>query len=197
MRYFLPLIVCSTFSSATPLHAVDATLSFLDLRAQAGVAQTEEEMASVTLMGGVIGNREYPDFDMGEYVGIVIGGRGSLMKTTVEREDNKTDGRVKCGGGAVLGGFGFYTSEQSHLELLFSYGQGVGTTTGDTPWDDDDVRYKLYAGEIGWYYTTRMGVQIGVVGGYSLIKATYNDSVNEIRAKNDGVDGSVALGYRF
>ena len=197
MRTLL-LLTCSATVCLSQVYA-ESALSFVDLRAQAGVAQTEGQSGSLTLMAGDIGNKDQRVLTMDADMGIVLGLRGSVAETTAKRKDNNADLDLKLGGGAIVGGLGFYLGKNVHMELAGGYGQGVGTTTGDNPWNDRDSRYKMYLAELGLYYTMNNGIQFGVIVGGSIVKVTFDDVVTstKVKAETEGFDGSVALGYRF
>lgn len=192
------LLTCSATVCLSQAYA-ESALSFVDLRAQAGVAQTEGQSGSLTLMAGDIGNKDQHVLTLDADMGIVLGLRGTLTETTAKREDTNTDLDLKLGGGAIVGGLGFYMGKNVHMELLGGYGQGVGTTTGDTPWDIRDSRYKTYLAELGLYYTLTSGIQFGLIAGGSIVKVTFDDvgTGTKVKAETKGFDGSVALGYRF
>ncbi len=177
-------------------HA-ESELQFVDLRVQAGVSQTDGQAGSFTLMAGDIGNKDQKVIEADADMGIVLGLRGTVMETTVKREDTGVDLDLKLGGGAIVGGLGFLISKNAHLELNGGYGQGVGTIKGDTPWEDRDSRYKMYSGELGWFYTFDMGIQFGLIGGYSILKVKYETAGGQVKAEAKGFDGSVSLGFRF
>ena len=197
MRTLL-LLSCSATVCLSQAYA-ESALSFVDLRAQAGIAQTEGQSGSLTLMAGDIGNKDQHVLTMDADMGIVLGLRGSVTETTAKRKDTNTDLDLKLGGGAIVGGLGFYLGKNVHMELAGGYGQGVGTTTGDNPWDARDSRYKMYLAELGLYYTLTNGVQLGLIVGGSIVKVTFDDVVtsSKVKAETEGFVGSVALGYRF
>jgi hypothetical protein len=177
----------------------ESALAFVDLRAQGGLAASDGNSASLSVMAGDIGNKDQHVISLDADMGIVIGLRASMMEVTGEREDGGADLDLTLGGGTFLGGFGFYLGKNTHAELLGAYSQGSGSTTGDVPWDDRDTRYKAYHAEFGWYYTWSTGIQLGLLGGYSIIKLKYDDPVLAARVKAEakGFDASIALGYRF
>lgn len=180
------------------LDAAESALSFVDLRAQGGLTLNDGQAASLTLMAGDIGNKDKHVISFDADMGIVIGLRGQLAEVTFERSDGLGDLDMKLGGGAFLGGLGFYIGPRIHAELLFGYARGLGSTTGSHPWEDNDTKFTQYLGEFGWYYTWSTHVQVGVTVGYSLLKVKYDDpSIGEIKGEADGVDAALALGYRF
>lgn len=196
MHTQLRLAVLALIASASPLMA-ESALSFVDLRVQGGLAVNEGEAASLTLMAGDIGNKNKHVITLDADMGVVIGLRGQMSDVTAERDDGLGDLELKLGGGALLGGLGFYLGKHSHAELLFGYSRGVGTQTGSTPWEDRDSSYVQYQGELGWYYTWDHGLQVGITAGYSVIKVEWDDNGNDVEAEAQGVDAAIALGYRF
>jgi predicted outer membrane lipoprotein len=177
----------------------ESALTFVDLRVQGGVTADDGEAASMTVMAGDIGNKDNHIISFDADMGVVLGLRGQVSKVTAERDDGLGDLDLTLGGGTLMGGFGFYFGKHSHGELLFGYARGVGTTTGSTPWDQRDTSFIQYQGEIGWYYTWETGLQLGLTAGYSVIKATWSDRVNDVdvKAEAKGIDGALSLGYRF
>jgi len=195
MRTLL-LLTCSATVCLSQVYA-ESALSFVDLRAQGGIAQSDGQSGNLTLMAGDIGNKDQHVLTLDADMGVVLGLRGSVTETTAKREDTNTDLDLKLGGGAIVGGLGFYLGKNVHMELVGGYGQGIGTTTGDTPWDIRDSRYKMYLAELGLYYTLTSGIQFGLIIGGSIVKVTFDDVGTKVKAETKGFDGSVALGYRF
>jgi hypothetical protein len=193
----LPFLVLAC--SVVVVPAADASaLRFVDLRAQGGVTVDDGPTANLTLMAGDIGNKNRHVITMDADLGIVLGLRGQVADVTAERDDGLGDLDLTLGGGTLLGGLGFYLGERSHAELVFGWAQGVGTTTGSHPWDERDTRFTQYLGELGWYYTWNVAVQVGVTVGYSVVKVKHDDPVaGRIKAEADGVDAGIALGVRF
>jgi len=196
MRTCPCLVVLACFATGS-LSAAESALRFVDLRVQGGVTATDGEAASLTLMAGDIGNKDQHVISMDADMGIVIGLRGQVSEVTAAFEDIPGDIDLKLGGGAVMGGLGFYLGKNSHAELLAGYARGVGSTTGSTAWEDRDASYFQYLGELGWYYTWNSHVQIGVTAGYSVIKIKYDTPTGDEKAKADGVDAALSLGFRF
>ena len=192
----LILLTLSTSAFLTQAYA-ESALSFVDLRVQGGLAQTDGQAGSLTLMAGDIGNKDQHVLTLDADMGVVIGLRGSAINTSASREDTNADLDLKLGGGAFVGGLGFYLGKHTHMELLGGYGQGIGTATGDTFVDNRDTQYKMYLAELGVYYTYSSGIQLGVIVGGSILKAVYDDLGTDVKAETKGFDGSVALGYRF
>ncbi|HEX3134806.1 MAG TPA: hypothetical protein VHX44_14665 [Planctomycetota bacterium] len=196
MRTCPPLVVlaCLSIGSVT---AEESALRFVDLRVQGGVAVNDGEAASLTIMAGDIGNKDQHVITIDADMGIVIGIRGQVAKVTADFEKIPGDIDVKLGGGTFLGGLGFYLGKNSHAELLAGYSTGIGSSTGSTPFEERDIRYYQYLGELGWYYTWSTHVQVGITAGYSVMKITYKADAGDEKAKADGVDAALSLGYRF
>jgi len=191
----LAALACLTAGS---LSAAESALRFVDLRAHGGLTLNDGETANLTLMAGDIGNKNKHVISLDADMGIVLGLRGQLSQVTFERNDGLGDLDIKLGGGTFMGGLGFYLGTNSHAELVVGYARGVGSTTGSNPWDDNDTKYTQYMGELGWYYTWSTNIQVGVTVGYSLLKVRYDDPlIGEIKGKADGIDATLAIGYRF
>jgi hypothetical protein len=191
------LLTLSTSLCLAQMVAAESALSFVDLRVHGGIAQTDGTAGHVTLMAGDLGNKDQHVITIDADMGIVLGFRGTVMETIAKRDDNSAELDLKLGGGAIVGGLGFIVGKSAHMELCGGYGQGVGTLTGDTPWDYRDSRYKTYLAELGWYYTDDSGIQFGLIVGYSVVKVTYNDVNTTVKAEVKGFDGSISLGFRF
>lgn len=190
----LAVLALAAIASA---QAAESALSFVDLRVQGGLAANDGDAASLTVMAGDIGNKDQHIISLDADMGVVIGLRGQMAQVTAKRDDGLGDLDLKLGGGAVLGGLGFYLGKHTHAELLFGYARGVGTQTGSTPWAQRDSSYIQYQGELGWYYTWETGIQVGITAGYSVIKVTWDNDGTDVKAEAKGVDAAVALGYRF
>lgn len=190
----LAVLSCLALASAA---AQESALRFVDLRVQGGVTVDEGQAASLTLMAGDIGNKDQHVISLDADMGIVIGLRGSTGEITADFEDGPGDIDLKFGGGAFMGGLGFYLGKNSHAELLAGYARGVGSTTGSTPWEDRDAKYYQYLGELGWYYTWSSHLQLGITAGYSVMKVKYDTDVGEEKAKAQGIDAALSLGFRF
>jgi hypothetical protein len=193
----LRLAVLACF--ATGVFAADeSALRFVDLRAQGGVTLSDGQSAALTLMAGDIGNKNKHIISLDADMGIVLGLRGQLSEVTFERDDGLGDLDIKLGGGTFMGGLGFYLGTNSHAELVVGYARGIGSSTGSHPWDDDDTKYTQYMGELGWYYTWSTNIQVGVTAGYSLLKVKYQDPlIGQIKGEAQGIDATLAVGYRF
>jgi hypothetical protein len=179
------------------VSAEESALRFVDLRVQGGATATDGEAASLTLMAGDIGNKDQHVISLDADMGIVIGLRGQVAKVTADFEKGGGDIDLKLGGGTFMGGIGFYLGKNSHAELLAGYARGVGSSTGSTPWADRDAKYYQYLGELGWYYTWNTHMQVGITAGYSVMKITYEADTGDQKAKADGVDAALSLGFRF
>jgi hypothetical protein len=187
-------LTCAALSAAD-----QSALSFVDIRAQGGVTVNQAPAVSLTLMAGDIGNKNPHVITMDADMGIVIGFRGQAADgVNVEYQEKGGDVDVTLAGGTVLGGLGFYLNKYSHAELVFGYARGIGSTTGDMPWDNRDTKYYQYLGEIGWYYMFDELMEFGITAGYSVIKAKV-EQANGISEKADthGVDAGLVLGVRF
>jgi hypothetical protein len=201
MRKLLSLfaLTCAALPLSQVSAASQSALSFVDIRAQGGVTVNDAPTVNLTLMAGDIGNKNPHVLTMDADMGIVLGLRAQAADgVNVEYKGMGGDVDVVLGGGTVLGGLGFYLGKYSHAELVFGYARGVGSSTGDMPWDKRDTEYYQYLGEIGWYYMFDEGLQFGLTAGYSVIKAKVEQSngVNE-KADTHGVDAGLALGIRF
>lgn len=195
------LLPCLSFAACSLVtitaHGAESALRFVDLRAQGGVSANEATVASLSVMAGDIGNKNKHVISLDADMGIVIGLRGLLGQITAEYEDLPGDIDLDIGGGSFLGGLGFYLGPNSHAELLAGYGGGACTVDGSHPWDERVAKYTHYQAELGWYYTWRTHIQVGVTLGYSLYKVKVDTTAGDEKAETDGFDAGVALGYRF
>ena len=190
-------LVALTFIAVGFGHAEESALSFVELRAGGGVTVSNGEIVSLSLMAGDIGSKDQHIISLDADMGIVIGLRGQMSNVTAKRIDGLGDLDLKLGGGTAVGGLGFYLGKNSHAELLVGYSRGVGTQTGSGPWSQRDSSYTQLLGELGWYYTWNNHFQIGLTGGYSQIKVTWDNAGTDVDAKAKGIDAGLSLGYRF
>lgn len=194
----LAVLACFASLSTEALAVEESALRFVDLRVQGGLTLNDGEAASLTLMAGDIGNKNKHIISLDADMGIVLGLRGQVSQVTFERNDGGGDLDIKLGGGTFMGGLGFYLGTNSHAELVVGYAKGVGSTTGSNPWDSRDTSYSQMMAELGWYYTWSTNIQVGVTVGYSLLKVEYDDPlIGEIEGEADGIDGAIAIGFRF
>lgn len=191
----LSLVACG-FALATA-QGEESALAFVDLRAQGGLMYGDGQGASLTVMAGDIGNKDQHIISIDADMGIVIGLRGLVANVSPRYKDLPGDIDLQIGGGAFLGGLGFYLGPHSHAELLAGYGRGVGTVDGSNPWDERVARYTHYQAELGWYYTWATHIQVGVTAGYSLLKVTVDTTAGDEKAEASGLDAALALGFRF
>jgi hypothetical protein len=195
MHLLLPAVVCG-FATAT-VSGAESALAFVDLRAQGGLLASEANAASLSIMAGDIGNKDKHVISFDADMGIVIGLRGLLGRITADYKDLPGDIDLDIGGGSFLGGLGFYLGPNTHAELLGGYGRGACTVDGSHPWDDRVAKYTHYQAELGWYYTWRTNLQVGLTVGYSLIKVKVDTTAGDEKAETDGFDAGMSLGYRF
>jgi hypothetical protein len=173
----------------------ESELSFVDLRAHGGLAQSDGSGAHLTLMAGDIGNKNQHVVDLDADMGVVIGLRADYTRVTAKIADNP-DTTTRLGGGSFVGGLGYYVDQNIHVELLGSYGKGWTSISG-TPWGERNGEYTTFAGELGWYYTMAKHYQLGVVAGWSLSKLRLDGTTGKIDGTAQGVDAAFSLGYRF
>lgn len=171
-------------------------LEFVDLRAQAGLAQSAGAGGAVTLMCGNIGAKSTGE-EMQEDLGIVLGLRAGARRLKLDNDDETLPANEAFAG--VVGGLGYYIDKRTHLEICAGYTWGRATLTDlHGGFSDQDGDTTTWSGEVGWFYTWKAGWQFGVVGGWSSTRATcLADTPAEFKATSYGVDLAGSLGYRF
>src|SRR4051812_2667199 len=80
----------------------ESKLSFVDMRVEGGATTTTGPLASLTLMCGDIGDKDPHVVEMDQDVGIVIGVRGLVGRTTAPI-NGAPDQPVRLAGGEFLG----------------------------------------------------------------------------------------------
>ena len=179
------------------LHAEDQPLlSFVDLRAQAGVAANSGRLAELTLMAGDIGDKSVHTIDVDSSLGIVIGVRGISELIPFERSP---DGTVHLYGGELLGGIGIYAGAEDHIEVVAGYGKGYMSFKDSHTDFHKDGDATILLGEVGWFHTFDEHYQLGITAGYAINRITLNGSngANGDSFKSNGINATLAVGYRF
>ena len=171
-------------------------LTFVDLRAQGGVAANNGTLAELTLMAGDIGDKSVHTIDVDSSLGIVIGLRGLSELITF---DHSPDGKVHLYGGELLGGIGIYAGKEDHVEVVAGYGKGRMSFKDRHTDFHDDGDATILLGEIGWYHTIDDHVQVGITGGYAINRITLKglDGANGDSFHTNGINATVAIGWRF
>ncbi len=190
-----PLLLAGLASAA--LQAEDQPLlSFVDLRAQGGVAANSGRLAELTLMAGDIGDKSVHTIDVDSSLGIVIGVRGASELIPFERSP---DGTVHLYAGELLGGIGIYAGKEDHVEIIGGYGVGYMSFKDSHTDFHKDGKAVIMLGEVGWFHTFDEHYQIGITAGYAINRITLNglNGANGDSFKSNGINATLALGYRF
>ena len=190
-----PLLIAGL--ACAGLQAEDQPLlSFVDLRAQGGVAANSGRLAEVTLMAGDIGDKSVHTIDVDSSLGIVIGLRGLSELIPFERSP---DGKVHLYGGELLGGIGIYAGKEDHIEVVAGYGKGYMSFSDSHTDFHKDGDATIILGEVGWFHTFDEHYQLGITAGYAVNRITLNGSngANGDSFKSNGINATVAVGYRF
>ncbi|MBA3707986.1 MAG: hypothetical protein H0W83_04085 [Planctomycetes bacterium] len=190
------LVLIALTASNSALAESESKLSFADLRVQAGVADTTGPSAAITLMCGDIGNANQHAIDVNEDLGIVLGVRGTLLRTDMTVLG--TDITERLVGGEFLIGLGIYAGPRDHVELAGGYHIGVLGASGDNQHFRKNGTYRGFGGELGWYHTWKSHLQFGLLAGYSArtVRVDITDG-SRASVNVNGLDAAISLGYRF
>jgi hypothetical protein len=194
LRALVPLL------AAAACCAVDSEseLTFIDLRAHGGLVDTTGHGAALTIMCGDIGDKDQHVIDTWRDVGVVLGVRGLAEHVKAKLDVGGPTLQENILGLNAMGGIGAYIDAENLLEIVAGYGFGQ-SSDGTASGFHKNGSTKQLSLEIGWYHTMAKHYQLGALIGFShdTLKLDSPTGGAVFRAKSQGLDLAVELGYRF